>query len=180
MLNVHHIFHGSHIYGPGTRDVVWFKGCTFHCEKCINPELWDTTPENLMTVDELVSTLHCNEITLLGGEPLQQEDIGELITRLKEKNIGIILFTGYSLKKISLNLREIVSMCDVVISEPYVDALKDDSLYLRGSSNQIISFNSERYTKKDFEKCNSYEVVLGDKSELHGRSKSFVDELLLQ
>lgn len=179
MLNIHHIFHGSRIYGPGIRDVVWFKGCTLHCKNCINPELWDNKPENLMTVEELISELHCKEITLLGGEPLQQKDIRTLIFELKKKKIGIILFTGYSLNNLSLELKEAVEICDVVISEPYIDSLKDDALYLRGSSNQIISFNSRRYHQEDFNKHNSYELVIGEKVELHGRSKTFVEEILL-
>lgn len=179
MLNVHHVFYGSKIYGPGIRDVIWFKGCTLHCNNCINPELWDDSPEHLMSVDDLISSLHHKEVTLLGGEPLEQTEIVDFIKKLKEKNIGIILFTGYSLPKLSPELKKATSMCDVVISEPYIDSLKDDTLYLRGSTNQIISFGSNRYDKEDFDKQNSYEIVIGKSTEMHGRSKSFVKDLLL-
>ena len=75
MLRIYKIAHDSKIYGPGNRDVVWFKGCSLHCKNCINPELWSTKGAELFSVDETVNQLKSKHLTLLGGEPLQQEDI---------------------------------------------------------------------------------------------------------
>ena len=54
MLRIYKIAHDSKIYGPGNRDVVWFKGCSLHCKNCINPELWSTKGAELFSVDETV------------------------------------------------------------------------------------------------------------------------------
>ena len=178
MINVHKIIHGSKIYGPLDRDVIWFKGCSLHCKDCINPELWSFAPDRLYSIDELLNIIHSKELTLLGGEPLDQEDILALIKRCKEENIGIVLFTGYEEPELNGNKKEAALLCDVVIYGRYDSNKKDDSLYLRGSSNQRIVFNTKRYNEKDFEKPNSYELIINNDIELHGRNKNLLDDLL--
>ena len=178
MLNVYKIAHRSKIYGPGDRDVIWFKGCTLHCKNCINPELWSAEGSEQVDVDFIVSQLESNEITFLGGEPLQQVDILSLIKKLKKKRMGIILFTGYEKRELDGDKKKAADMCDVVIYGRYSDKLKDDSLYLRGSLNQEIVFNTRRYKPDDFIKPNSYELKMDDKLELHGRNKELIKELL--
>ena len=178
MLNVYKIAHRSKIYGPGDRDVIWFKGCTLHCKNCINPELWSTEGSEQVDVDFIVSQLESNEITFLGGEPLQQVDILPLIKKLKKERMGIILFTGYEKRELDGDKKKAADMCDVVIYGRYIDKLKDDSLYLRGSLNQEIVFNTIRYKPDDFIKPNSYELKMDDKIELHGRNKELINELL--
>ena len=178
MLNVYKIAHGSKIYGPGIRDVIWFKGCTLHCKNCINPELWSPDGADQMDVDYLVKQLDSKEITFLGGEPLQQADILSLVKRLKKKRIGIVLFTGYERHELDGDKKKAADMCDVVIYGRYVDKLKDDSLYLRGSLNQEIVFNTKRYNPNDFIKPNSYELEMNNELELHGRNKNLINELL--
>lgn len=176
MLNVHKIFRGSRIYGPGTRDVIWFKGCTLHCKGCINPELWPSDPESLYGITELAEEITSGEVTLLGGEPLQQKEILEFIRELKARGIGVILFTGYELNALEGERLEAAKMCDCVISGPFDPSQKDDFLYLMGSRNQRIDLFTERYALSDFKKPNSYEVVIANGIELHGRSKKLVEE----
>lgn len=177
MLNVHKVFHGSRIYGPGLRDVIWFKGCSLHCKGCINKELWSFDPESLYSPRELAETITSTEVTLLGGEPLQQAEILEFILELKKRDIGIILFTGYELKDLDERKLSVTSLCDCVISGPFDHSKKDDSLYLMGSTNQRIDLFSSRYSMEDFRKPSSYEAILGDGMELHGRSKNLLEEL---
>lgn len=176
MLNVHQLFHGSRIYGPGIRDVIWFKGCSLQCRGCINPELWSTDPEHLFEPRKLAEEIMGKEVTLLGGEPLQQEGILEFVRELKKKDIGVILFTGYELSDLGGDRLEAAMLCDCVISGPFDPSLKDDSLYLMGSSNQRIDLFTDRYNRSDFRKPASYEVLIGDGIELHGRSKKLVEE----
>lgn len=177
MLNVHKIFHGSRIYGPGIRDVIWFKGCTLHCKGCINQELWSNSPESLYQPSELADEISSSEVTLLGGEPLQQKEILEFIRELKVRNIGVILFTGYELDELRGERLDAAKLCDCVISGRFDPNQKDDSLYLMGSRNQRIDLFSDRYTLDDFKKASSYEAILGDGIELHGRDKGFVKRL---
>lgn len=178
MLNVHRLFHGSRIYGPGARDVIWFKGCTLRCKGCINPELWSNEPESLYSPAGLADELASDEVTLLGGEPLQQEDILDFIIELKRRGVGIILFTGYELSQLQGDRLAAAKLCDCVISGPFDPNQKDDSLYLMGSRNQRIDLFTDRYSTEDFRKPSSYEAIIGDGIELHGRSKTLVDEFL--
>ena len=178
MLNIYKIAHDSKIYGPGNRDVIWFKGCSLHCKNCINPELWSFDNAHLMEIDDLIKELRLKEVTFLGGEPLQQADILPLIKKLKKLKVGIILFTGYEKSELESNQKKAADLCDVVIYGRYIDKLKDDSLYLRGSLNQEIVFNSKRYNPDDFIKPNSFELNLSNEMELHGRNKELIKELL--
>lgn len=178
MLRVHKIIHDSRIYGPNARDVIWFKGCSLRCPNCINPELWDSAGSTELTVNSFISLLTSKEVTLLGGEPLEQEDIFSLIKELKKRGYAIILFTGYDMNELNSTQRQAAQMCDVVIYGRYVDELKDDSLYLIGSTNQSIILNTDHYSKRDFDKNNFFEVIIGKELEIHGRDKNFVRNLL--
>ena len=179
MLYVYKIVSDLTIYGPGKRTVIWFSGCSIHCKGCINKELWKRDLNLGMTIDQIVPLVQNDGVTLLGGEPLDQEELGQFVDKLKRMGKSIILFTGYSLNDIDSYRNSIVSKCDVVISEPYIESLKDDSLYLRGSLNQIITFNTSRYTEKDFLKENSFEISINnDGVESYGRNKKIIDELL--
>ena len=178
MLKIYKNAHDSKIYGPGSRDVIWFKGCSLHCKNCINPELWSSEGAELFSIDEAIANLKSKHLTLLGGEPLQQDDILLFIKALKRKRIGIVLFTGYEQSELSGDMKLAADLCDVVIYGRYVDKLRDDSLYLRGSLNQSIVFNTKKYKPKDFEKPNSYEVNITNDLELHGRTKDLINDLL--
>lgn len=161
------------------QDVIWFKGCTIRCKGCINPHLWSFDKENEMALSSVLSSIKAKEVTILGGEPLDQKDLYDLIVELKHRDIGVILFTGYSYINPDEKKLQTVKLCDVVISEPFELEKKDDSLYLRGSSNQIFTFHTKRYNKTDFEERTEYELVINDKLEFRGRKNiSFIDELL--
>jgi anaerobic ribonucleoside-triphosphate reductase activating protein len=178
-FNIHKIVNDSLIYGPYRRTIIWFKGCTLHCKNCINKELWSSKPEQLMDVKSILYQVKNDHVTFLGGEPLQQKELVKLIIALKDKNIGIVLFTGYSIKEFDDEKRHATSLCDVVVSGRYIDELKDDSCYLKGSSNQIISFNSNRYNKTLFKKPNSIELISKKYGvEFRGRDKKIINKLL--
>ena len=179
MLNIYRIENNNPIYGPGKRTVIWFRGCTLHCKGCINPELWNRDSSSNKTVDEVINQISDNGVTLLGGEPLEQEDLEELIDKLILLNKSIILFTGYSIKDFDDNKKRITSKCDVVISEPFIKELKDDSLYLKGSSNQIITINSNIYNMDDFNRDNIMEIEISNNNiKSFGRNKKIINELL--
>lgn len=179
MLNVYKISTNNPIYGPGKRTVIWFKGCSIRCKNCINPELWNRSDDCNKTIEELVPLISNDGVTFLGGEPLEQEDIEKLIDVLAVQNKSIILFTGYSIKNYDERMKRITSKCDVVISEPYINELKDDSLYLRGSSNQIITFYSNKYSKSDFDKDNAMAITISSSEVVtYGRNKNLIKELL--
>ena len=179
MLNIYRIENNNPIYGPGKRTVIWFRGCSIRCKNCINPELWDRDSNSNKSIEEVISKISDDGVTLLGGEPLNQEDIELLIDELKSLNKTIILFTGYSKYSYDDRKKRITDKCDVVISEPFINELKDDSLYLRGSSNQIVTFNSNVYNEDDFNKNNIMEIEISNNNlKSYGRNKNLINDLL--
>ena len=83
--------------GPGSRFIIFFKGCQMRCKFCHNPDSWDMTKGTEWTADDLIKeALTCKSywgtkggITVSGGEPLLQLDfLLELFTKAKEKGIN--------------------------------------------------------------------------------------------
>lgn len=146
-------FSGVHVLGPGKRYGLWLQGCYRHCKGCIAQNSWDLNGGEDLSVDTLVKEI-LNEkvdgITISGGEPfLQCEELCDLIRRIKiEKDLGIILYTGYSLEELNMrqnsSINYILKSIDVLIDGEYVEEL-DDNKAFRGSSNQKIHHLSKRY-----------------------------------
>ena len=63
--------------------------CSLHCKNCINPELWLTDNSNELSIKHLLNQIESKEITFLGGEPIQQEDILPLIKALKKEELTL-------------------------------------------------------------------------------------------
>ena len=139
---------------PGVSVTFFTQGCPHRCHGCHNPETWDFdggkefTPQVL---DEIVEALAANGITrslcVMGGEPLCEENLfltHLVISYVREKvpGVKVYIWTGFCyadlLKKSSPRLQKILEMTDVLIDGPYVEALRDITLPMRGSSNQSI------------------------------------------
>jgi anaerobic ribonucleoside-triphosphate reductase activating protein len=147
------IIHDSVVDGEGLRTVVFFQGCSIHCPGCHNETLQDPTGGTSITPEELLERIRHNgkvnqRLTLSGGEPLEQ-DHKELLRFLKLfkkecKKQGvkpsIWLYSGRHYDFDSLNekhLKEILSMCEVLVDGPFVLSKKKE-LPFRGSSNQRV------------------------------------------
>ena len=90
-------------------------------------------------------------LTVSGGEPfLQAEALARLIDRLrKRKEIGVILYTGYTLEELRGQQAPegsgaLLERIDLLIDGPYIANLNDGGA-LRGSSNQRVIPLTERY-----------------------------------
>ena len=144
--------------GPGVRVSLFVSGCTHHCKGCFNPETWDFNYglqfENI-EIRYIVSKLspdYVSGLTILGGEPMDpinQKGILPLIKCIKEiygNNKSIWIYTGYLFDKDLLNgnigqtpeCKEILSLIDVIVDGPFIEAEKDLRLSYRGSRNQRI------------------------------------------
>lgn len=168
MLNIHAI-ERAFIYGPGARAVIWFQGCTLHCKGCWNVKLWDFSNNQLYTSRHLLDTvrkLDVEGVTLLGGEPLDQ-DINELtdfINECRANGLSIVLFTGYELTELKdSRFKNIASNVDILVSGRYDENKRTTSSYLIGSLNQSIDFISNRYSEKDMKPDKNYVEVKIDK-----------------
>ena len=139
---------------PGLCVTFFTQGCPHQCLGCHNPNTWDFeggkefTPEVL---DDLIDSLTANGIhrnlCIMGGEPMCDENIFLTLLVIKEVKAKvpaakIYIWTGYvyeDLKsKMNPHISAVLEMADYLIDGPYIDALRDITLPMRGSSNQRI------------------------------------------
>ena len=131
---------------------LWTVGCPHHCKGCHNQNLWDYDAGQdipiKMVIDELKEKINKNgvmrNLSILGGEPLDPQNIKDVLTVLKEiraayPNIKIYLWTGYTLEELQerKEFEEVLKYVDILIEGRFVEELKQN-LPLRGSSNQRV------------------------------------------
>jgi len=131
---------------------LWTVGCPHHCKGCHNQNLWDYDAGQdipiKMVIDELKEKINKNGVmrnfSVLGGEPLDPQNIKDVLTVLKEiraayPNIKIYLWTGYTLEELQerKEFNEVLKYVDILIEGRFVENLKQN-LPLRGSSNQRV------------------------------------------
>lgn len=134
---------GTTVDGPGFRTSIYLAGCTHGCPGCHNPQSWDFSAGNLMTLEEIMEVVREEDfnVTLTGGDPLcNPVSTLQLIESLKADDRNIWLYTGYSWEEIIENpiLFNIVKKVDVVVDGPFITLLKNPDLLFRGSSNQRL------------------------------------------
>ena len=133
--------------GPGVRVSLFVSGCRNHCKGCFNPETWDFSngkPFTRETIDEIIEALRPSWIqglSILGGEPTEEENAAVLIPFLKRVRAAlpdkdIWLYSGYTYE--ALRDKEILTLADVLVDGPFLLELKDVGLAFRGSRNQRI------------------------------------------
>ena len=133
--------------GPGVRVSLFVSGCRNHCKGCFNPETWDFDygrPFTRETEDEIIEALRPSWIqglSILGGEPTEEENAAVLIPFLKRVRAAlpdkdIWLYSGYTYE--ALRDKEILTLADVLVDGPFLLELKDAGLAFRGSRNQRI------------------------------------------
>lgn len=127
------------------------QGCPFRCYNCFNPETWDFNSGKKWTEDiekqfiKLADRPYIKRVSILGGEPLADQNVQDVLNlvnkiRLLLPDKTIWLYTGYTLEEcLSHDMRkEIVSKCNIVVDGEFIEELKDNSLYYRGSKNQNV------------------------------------------
>lgn len=143
--------------GEGVRVSLFVSGCRNACKGCFQPETWNFAygqPFTEKTEDEILELLrpdYVKGLTLLGGDPFEEENQKALLPFLKkvkaiypEKDIWA--YTGYILerdfvpggRKYTDCTEEIMHMMDVVVDGPFVQEKRDLTLKFRGSSNQRV------------------------------------------
>ena len=132
---------------------LYFCGCSFRCKNCHNQELWDYKKEYEIDVysafkylREYINNPLIGEIQILGGEPLWDKNrilfLTELLKLIKSenKNINIVLFTGYNLKDLDLTAG-CFKYVDYLKCGRYIENLPSKQLnpsFVLASSNQEI------------------------------------------
>ena len=91
-------------------------------------------------------------ITFSGGEPFcQAEAFGHMAKRVKERDLSLTVFSGYTYERLmemaveDEHIRRLLELTDILIDGPFINELKDLTLQFRGSSNQrIIDMNKTK------------------------------------
>lgn len=87
---------------------VRFAGCNLKCSYCDTSYAQDANEGKEMSVKEIadkVQSFGFNKVTLTGGEPLLQEDIGELVTELISRGMQVNIETNGSIAIDHMNFR---------------------------------------------------------------------------
>ena len=153
--------------GEGVGVSLFVQGCPFHCKNCFNSETWDFnggkewTEETKNKFMELIDRPYIRRVSILGGDPLHENNLSEVLSLVKEirekfPDKTIWLYTGYSIEDIvNFNTKPysvvqqyfdidnfirnaILIYVDVLVDGEYIDEQKDLTLKFRGSKNQKV------------------------------------------
>lgn len=113
-----------------------------------------------MTPHEILQRLDLDRIvglTFSGGEPMEQAAGLAALARLarQKKELDLICFTGYRYERLLRNppnagVAALLSEVDVLVDGPFIQS-RNDSVGLRGSSNQRIIHLTSRLKEYDLE-----------------------------
>lgn len=160
--------------GEGVGVSLFVQGCDRHCFNCFNSETWDFnggkewTEETKNKFIKLIDRPYINRISVLGGEPLAEQNLDEVLSLIKEIRTSfpekyIWLYTGFTWDSIMnykytnrftekdvlfnfhikkdlemIQRKNIIKLCDVLVDGEYIDEQKDLSLKFKGSKNQRV------------------------------------------
>jgi anaerobic ribonucleoside-triphosphate reductase activating protein len=153
--------------GEGIRVSLFVSGCNFHCHNCFNKEAQDFdngkqfTETEFNTICKLLHQPHIAGLSLLGGDPLCQDNTGfhimiPLASIARSLGKTVWLWTGFKWEDIRndesdmrIYRQNLISLCDVVVDGQYVDSLRDLTLKWRGSSNQRVILSRMSINQKE-------------------------------
>lgn len=154
--------------GEGLGVSLFVQGCHFHCRGCFNPETWDFSGGNEWTKDikdtfiKIAGKPYINRITILGGEPLCDENAPEVLSIIRTlKNLyptkKIWVYTGYSFgdlydindisdianqnNTLSIIKKEIIKSIDYLVDGQFQienQDLYNEHIIWAGSTNQRV------------------------------------------
>ena len=143
--------------GTGVRVSLFVFVCRNHCKGCFQKETWDFsygeefTKETEDKILEMLAPTYINGLTILGGEPFEEENQRALLPFVKrvraaypEKDIWV--FSGYTLEELLTEgmrprcevTSELLSLIDILVDGRFEEDKKNISLKFRGSENQRI------------------------------------------
>ncbi len=191
MAKIHSIETFGAVDGPGIRFVVFMQGCPMRCLYCHNPDSWDISNGQEISIDSLLAEIlkyknyYGKEggVTLSGGEPLLQLDfVIELFEKLKSYNINTCIDTSGIMYNTSVEtdvkIDKLLSLTDLVLLD--IKHIEDaNHQNLTGKSNKNI-LNFARYlNRKNIPMWIRYVLVPGytDNEDDIKKLRSFLDTL---
>ena len=137
--------------GEGLRAAIYVAGCENKCDGCFNPESWDYSAGQELTMELLDGFLEdvnasqlVERISFLGGDPFapkNRKDFYRVLRRCRQKGIkNIWVWTGYIKEELEKDpiARACFSLINTLVDGPFRKGLRTNDLKFRGSSNQRI------------------------------------------
>lgn len=156
-LRIAGIVEESIVDGEGIRFVVFTQGCPHRCPGCHNPATHSFEDGMWMDIEEICDRIKENPllqgVTFSGGEPfMQAETLFQLGKKIKALGLDLTVYTGFVYEDLLKNhlpgAEDLLSITDILIDGPYVEAERDLTLQFRGSKNQrILNLKLERNKK---------------------------------
>lgn len=153
--------------GAGARVELFVSGCRMNCKNCFSKEAQDFsfgvdfTDDFKEKVLKDVGEKYCAGISILGGDPLEPENLPtvkvllrEIKTRYPQKTVW--LWTGRKKEQV-IQDKELLELTDIIKSGAYIDKLKCNGKYF-GSSNQEIWYSKTLEEYKDKDKINEHAI----------------------
>lgn len=152
------IVNDSIVDGRGIRMTVFTQGCPHHCPGCHNPQThdfeggsWDDTDR---IFEEFCENPLLRGITFSGGEPFcQPVPLKALADKVHSRRKDVTIYSGWTYEQLCAmqdpDVDALLSVCDVLIDGPFIEAQKNLDLLFRGSENQrLIDMKKTRETGK--------------------------------
>lgn len=143
---------------------LFVQGCHFHCKDCFNQETWNFNGGKEWTREvqnqflELAKRPFIQRISILGGEPLADENLNDVLQLLKQIRLlygdskSVWLYTGYEwedlwncpiggMSPIGVNnfmRQQILKNVDILVDGRFEKDKLDLSLPYKGSANQRL------------------------------------------
>lgn len=145
MISILDIVHDTMVDGPGFRTTIYCAGCPNACPGCHNPQSWDINNGHKVSTEEILKEIIDDpfaDVTFSGGDPMFQPDgFAELADAIRQKTTKTIwCYTGFRYEDILKNAKQknLLEKLDVLVDGPFVQKLRDEELFFRGSSNQRL------------------------------------------
>lgn len=139
------ILEDTTVDGPGFRTTIYCAGCPNHCPGCHNPQSWDISNGHPVEIEDILKVILADsfaDVTFSGGDPMfQPESFTELAKAIRQRsNKNIWCYTGYLFEDLLRHpaQRALLEQIDVLVDGRFIEALRDEELRFRGSSNQRI------------------------------------------
>ena len=143
---------------------LWTQGCHFHCKGCHNKHIWDFNGGKEAPIEDIISEIETKLVangvqrnfSILGGEPLCEENLHNVVTIIKKiredyPDIIIHIWTGYTLEELhsrevdDSDITELFKNVDIIIDGKFDETKKELDLPYRGSTNQRILIKGRDY-----------------------------------
>jgi anaerobic ribonucleoside-triphosphate reductase activating protein len=135
---------------------VWLQGCSIRCAGCCNPHLLDAAGGEDVEVGALLREVadvraEIEGVTVLGGEPFDQaEGLVSFVRRVREMDLGVIVFTGFTLEELNGRddpaVGDVLAATDLLVDGRFDPGRPEGRRMWVGSTNQRFCYLTNRYS----------------------------------